>query len=255
MIHVDRGNPPPGFDLIAQGWWNKWEVFKARNPTSTPSNFWSTVRSSKEMQREYAPALKAAFAGKCAFCESQMEHVSPAHIEHYRPKGKKDFVHLMFDWDNWLLSCPRCNTKKRDQFPDCAGEPCLINPAEEPDPGAHLDFVGAQVCRKTERGKKTIKLVGLDRSKLEENRGKWLSDIDKLLLLVMVPEVRAEARELLIWAKQDDAQYAAMTRCYLQEKQPEFAQTEHPRATPNEPIERIRALVDLHQAQIAALLQ
>lgn len=251
MIHVDRGAPPPGFDIDSEGWW---EEYQALDPRPTASAFWSTVRKRAKMRDEYAPALKRAFADKCAFCESKPEGVAAAQIEHYRPKGNDLFVHLLFHWDNWLLSCPICNTRKRDQFPDCDGEPCLINPAEEPDPGTHLYFVGAFVKHWTERGEKTIKAVGLDRSTLDDRRRQWLSDIDKLLLLVMVPEVRAEARELLIWAKQDDAQYTAMTRCYLQEKQPEFAQTEHPRVTPNEPTERIRALVDLHQAQIAALL-
>ena len=208
-----------------------------------------------KLKRDYAAALYNAFAGKCAFCESKMAHVSPAHIEHYRPKGDRRFVHLMFRWDNWLLSCHSCNSRKGDDFPDCSGEPCLIDPTQEPDPGAHLDFVGPHVTHRTVRGRETIKLVELDRSKLEDQRGLWLSCVDQLLLLLLIPEAHSDARTFLIWAKQDDAPYTAMTLCYLCARFPAFAHTEYPRVHLNEPIEGIRALVDQFQDRIADLLQ
>lgn len=61
-------------------------------------------------------ALNDLFFGKCAYCESQYNTVSPDDIDHYRPKGKveDDLGHpgywwLAADWDNLLPSCPDCN--------------------------------------------------------------------------------------------------------------------------------------------------
>jgi hypothetical protein len=250
MIRVDRGEAPPGFDADSQAWWAE---YQGLNPRPAAGTFWSKVRGRAKVQKVYGPVLLRAFANKCAFCESHMEHVSPGQIEHYRPKGDNRFTDLMFRWDNWLLACSRCNTKKGDRFPDCGGQPCLIDPSHE-EPGEHLEFAEDKVVAKTERGKETIKLTGLDRSKLEEQRGRWLWYVDSLLVLCKVPLALDAARELLIWAKQEDAPYTAMTRCYLQRRVPTFAQKHHPRVAPAQPVEQIRALIAQYQTDIDAVL-
>ena len=199
--------------------------------------------------RHYARILFNAFQGKCAFCESKMVHVSPAHIEHYRPKGDKRFVHLMFRWDNWLLSCSVCNTSKGDRFPECEGLPCLIDPTRE-EPSEHLEFVGVQAASKTVRGDETVRLVNLSRSELEDQRRIWLLLVDALLLLLKIPEAREDARMYLIWVIQDAALYTAMTRCYLSEINPEFVRGQHPRISLDEPVKQIRRLTEHFRDEI-----
>lgn len=79
--------------------------------------------------------LKEVFHEKCAYCESSFAHVSPADIEHFRPKSavqiaedtksdealefKPGYYWLAADWDNLLLSCIDCN---RRRYQATAGE-------------------------------------------------------------------------------------------------------------------------------------
>jgi uncharacterized protein (TIGR02646 family) len=250
MIFVERGPEPDGFAARAAGWHKRFEKERQQNPDLTTSQFWSRVR--REIRND-AQSLYEAFHGKCAYCEAKMAHTSSPHVEHYRPQKK--FPDRMFDWHNWLLSCGRCNQKKWAHFPNCDGQPCLLDPTTE-DPSSHLDFLNARVLAKTQRGDKTIRLVGLDRSPLEDERYLWLMTINTLLLLWRVPEARTEARALLVWAMQADAPYAAMTRCYLQKVTPRFANPKTPHITviPHDPQERIASLIEQFTDQLQELI-
>ena len=250
MIRVYRGNEPSGFDQRATDWRLRYELAKKRDPNLTPSEFWSKVR--REIRGD-ADKLFIASHGKCAFCESKITHVFAPHIEHYRPKGK--FPDLMFAWGNWLLSCGRCNERKWSHFPYCADEPCLIDPAGE-DPSQHLSFIGCQVFASTTRGNQTIKLLGLDRSPLDQERAWWLLKIKILLLLMWrVPEASEEARLLLRWAVQPNAPYAAMTRAYLQHKTQHLMGTDAGIVSynPDEQLDRITQLVEYYSEELQQL--
>jgi uncharacterized protein (TIGR02646 family) len=251
MIHVDRGPEPDGFPARADGWRRRFEEASEQNPELSASKFWAKVRN---QVRDDAQDLYEVFHGKCAYCEAKMAHVSSPHVEHYYPKSK--FPDQMFDWQNWLLSCGRCNDKKWTHFPECDGQPCLLNPTTE-NPAAHLDFLREQILPRTRRGKETIHLIGLNRSPLEDERALWLSRIDGLLLLAcFVSEAYAEARELLIWAMQADAPYTAMTRAYLRQKVPKLANPDEPHLhiTLEDPQERIADLVRQYSDRLRQLV-
>ncbi len=251
MISVERGPEPEGFAAHAAKWWNEFEEKQQKYSLST---FWVLVRKRKAM-RQYADVLFKVFRNKCAFCESKMKHVSPAHIEHYRPKEKDQFPELMFVWENWLLSCPTCNANKGTKFPLCDNEPCFLDPTVE-NPDEHLDFLRAQILSKTTRGRETIKEIKLYRTDLEQQRKWWLMQIDILLLLArFIPEAYTEARELLIWSMQPDAPYMAMTYAYLTEITPKLAHPEipHPLIEINNPLERITKLVEQYNNQLRQL--
>ncbi len=247
MIHVDRGPEPDGFASRADDWRERFKKARQQTPDLTASQFWSRVRS--EIRAD-AQVLYEAFHGKCAYCEAKMAHVSSPQIEHYRPQKK--FPDRTFDWNNWFLSCGHCNQKKWVHFPDCDGQPCLIDPTAE-DPSEHLDFLDAYVLAKTNRGEETVDLVDLNRSPLEDERALWLMTINNLLLLyLLVPEISAEARKLLIWAMQADAPYSAMTHGYLHKWVPCLANPETPHATITlqDPQERIASLKKQFKSQL-----
>ena len=249
MIYVKRGDAPSDFTQYAAFWQEEFQTEKRRY---SASEFWTKIRKRKKM-KYYAMVLFSVFNRKCAYCESKMAHVSPAHIEHYRPKSDERFVTLMFDWNNLFISCPACNTSKGNKFPECNGHTCLIDPTHE-EPSEHLEFCSVQVVGKTRRGEHTISLVNLRRSELEEQRGIWLLIIDALLLLLKNPEACDEARMFLIWAIQSAAPYTAMTRCYLSGINPSFVRNRHPKVTIDEPMQRIRRLVDIDRDDIKKLL-
>jgi len=50
----------------------------------------------------------------CAWCQCDL-HVAPGDVEHFRPKSL--YWWLAYDFNNYLLSCPTCNTRKGWAFP------------------------------------------------------------------------------------------------------------------------------------------
>lgn len=258
MIYVERGLQPAGFTTQANKWWKEFEEKRKKDPNYTSTQFWTLVRKRKAM-KGYADTLSKAFHCKCAFCESEMKHVSAEHIEHYRPKSRPEFFVQMFAWENWLISCEKCNTWKGTKFPYCTdASPCFIDPASE-DPAQHIEFLNAHILGKTERGEITIKEIGLKRSDLVKYRKHWLSIvIDPLLLLLVCgeSEAKSEARTLLIWAMQSNAPYTAMTKTYLSQKTPKLANPEspHPSIEISEPLERISKLVEKYHSQLQQML-
>lgn len=250
MIFVQRIDPPEGFEARSTNWMVRYRAAKTENEQLTISQFWSRVRS--EIRAD-ATILLNAFNGKCAFCESYMDHVSAPHIEHYRPKGNEEFQHLTFEWNNWLISCGRCNSRKWEHFPYCDNVPCLLNPCED-SPEQHITFTRSISISRSHRGAETIKLVSLNRSSLETARAKWLTLIDCLLLLCLFEDSKEASRNLLIWSLQKEAPYTAMTRAYLQEKTPLLANRNHSHINIQEPLEQISQLLELYQDRISDLL-
>lgn len=68
--------------------------------------------------------LVVLYHGKCAYCETDTRAGAPMQVEHYRPKAKvtEDNLHegyywIGYEWSNLLLSCSKCNNKKRNHFP------------------------------------------------------------------------------------------------------------------------------------------
>ena len=91
---------------------------------------------------------------------------------------------------------------------------------------------------------------------MEKARALWLLDIEKLLLLaICVPEVRTTARELLIWAMQDDAPYAAMARSYLRKQVPKLANpiTPHPVIQLDDPVRRLSDILSRYEQELRGL--
>ncbi|MGR8934038.1 MAG: hypothetical protein ACU837_06555 [Gammaproteobacteria bacterium] len=71
--------------------------------------------------------LNAMQHGNCCFCESKITHISFGDVEHFRPKaGYKQngteklqtpgYYWLVYDWENLLLSCERCNREYNKEF-------------------------------------------------------------------------------------------------------------------------------------------
>lgn len=68
--------------------------------------------------------LETIYQNKCGYCETDTTAGAPMQVEHYRPKAKvtEDATHegyywVAYEWSNLLLSCAKCNNKKRNRFP------------------------------------------------------------------------------------------------------------------------------------------
>jgi uncharacterized protein (TIGR02646 family) len=141
------------------------------------------------------------YNNKCAYCECDTSAGAPMQVEHYRPKKAvtEDKAHggyywLAYEWSNLLLSCSKCNNRKRNRFPIegtrvmaavigtdglpeavylmansivfLAEKPLLLNPEIDE---VEKDFVflpDGHIKALTKKGKETIKVCNLDRKDL-----------------------------------------------------------------------------------------
>jgi uncharacterized protein (TIGR02646 family) len=204
------------------------------------------------------PTVKAALIqaqhGKCCFCESKIE--DEGDVEHFRPKSgyrqttrdrlvRPGYYWLVYDWQNLLLACSSCNQRfKRNHFPLAdperraqthvndvtQEEPLLLNPAEQ-NPEEHIAFRGETpyAIAGSPAGAMTIQISGLQRRKsLNERRRVHLK---RLLVLWDLVEMKdnyqsdpimarliQRAKDELIEAVGDAAEFASMTRCATRDK-------------------------------------
>jgi hypothetical protein len=104
---------------------------------------------------------------RCMYCGDSQG----TDIDHFEPLSRNPL--RTFDWLNHLLACSTCNSNlKRDRFPlDAKGKPLLIDPTTE-DPFDHLlltPSLGVYHPR-TEKGRATIEVCGLNRPVLTSGR-------------------------------------------------------------------------------------
>ncbi|MGE7588551.1 hypothetical protein [Peribacillus sp. NPDC101480] len=209
-----------------------------------------------ETYKKVKTELKTMFSGKCAYCESKIEHVQYMHVEHYRPKGyiqgepkgSPGYFWLGNKWENLLLACEICNGQgfKGNHFPlkdskkrvkDPAGniyqeEPLLINPCEEEHPEDHIifkedgDIKGVSLI-----GLHSIKHYGLYREDLRKERARHMHELNIFLIALagliesydknkssLAEEGIREIIKTFKLKKDNEAQFAGLSRQYLHEK-------------------------------------
>jgi len=106
-----------------------------------------------------ASALMQSHDGRCAYCESQIDHISPKHISHFRPVwgaiegsnlNRQAYYSLAYEQTNLVYACETCNeVYKGSQFPVeglraprislMREQALLINPYQE-DPRQYVRF-------------------------------------------------------------------------------------------------------------------
>jgi uncharacterized protein (TIGR02646 family) len=149
-------------------------------------------------------------------------------IDHYRPKSH--YYWLGYSWENLLISCKPCNTKKGDNFPlrdesrratthddDLSAEkPLLIDPYID-EPSEHLYWRGALVTHHTDRGEATIQILDLNRDELYRTRDEYLRGqrairacLEALRLLEPYAEKASEHMRTLDRSIMPNSKYSAM---------------------------------------------
>lgn len=120
---VGRPLPPDKQDFI-----DTWRIDQALAATTAVCGSPVATRGEKmEQLKSVYQALRDhllwLFHNKCAYCEVDYRS-APVQVEHFRPKRKvtgasdhPGYYWVMFDAENLLPSCARCNNKKRNAFP------------------------------------------------------------------------------------------------------------------------------------------
>ena len=189
-------------------------------------------------------ALEKAQHCKCCYCESKYKATSWGTVEHFRPKGAVQqkrggareypgYYWLAYRWENFLVTCAPCNTSKGAIFPLSnpeararshhdeldAGRPLLVDPASE-EPRKHIRFRGSAIEPMSKEGVETIRVLGLNRDPLEEDRREKLNSLKDLRHIVGIGEKFdidvEEVRNRLKRAVLPDAEYSSMAQCFLE---------------------------------------
>jgi uncharacterized protein (TIGR02646 family) len=159
-------------------------------------------------------ALRESTSGKCMYCESKVEHISYAHIEHIKPKKK--FPKLEFDWNNLGFSCQVCNTNKGIQYDENTP---FINPYNE-DPQDHIIFLGFFIFPKhgSERGEYTIKEIDLNRAGLIDKRKDRIEKLNLMINAAYRTKNESLRNQAIVKIKEEagkDKEYSAMIKSVL----------------------------------------
>ena len=207
-----------------------------------PPSVSSSVYDSRYKMDDIKEKLMKIYHSKCAYCESSLEQLQ---VEHFRPK-RGGYYWLTYSWDNLLLSCPICNSRKGSKFPvllnkvvydktrdeldkintlskqyDLLESPVLINPET-----ASTDLLATAVFDKQGgmssvdmRMDETIKKCGLDRRALQQRRKKIWDDLQKDLRVAILesqgnkellkPLLRVVLKSFINKMKDPEADYIA----------------------------------------------
>ena len=251
MIQITRQSGAPA-RLRNQGklWTDRDCAAYVANPSKYRSGLWKFSHD----RDVYAAArvknmLVEMHHCKCCYCERKFPPVK-LDVEHFRPKGAvkqsveadqewPGYYWLVYNWDNLLLSCGDCNRiYKKELFPlanpadrarshdACDGkeQALLIDPVGQ-DPRTHIRFDGPEPKGETDKGRATIKVVGLYRNQLIEERQFRLDKLDGLLAILVAAaekphnaQLKADAdqaRRCIESAKAPGAEFSSMAIDYF----------------------------------------
>ena len=113
-------------------------------------------------------ALEAMTQGRCAYRDLYPNAGGDDEIDHFRPKSRPEFYHLVCTWENLFLICTACNGAKSNDW-----EEAFLRPDE---PGfsfsryfsyrfdtAELEPNAAASDEEQHRAKRTIEILDLNR--------------------------------------------------------------------------------------------
>lgn len=164
------------------------------------------------------PEIKAAIieetSGKCAYCESKVEHVYPGDCEHILPKSSRP--DLVVEWDNLTYVCAECNRRKLDYY--SMAEP-LIHPYLD-EPTAHLRHFGPLVIERPgdDKGYRTVTRIGLSRTALLERRKERIESVHGLVdrwMRLQVGPTKDLVRQAILDEAADSREYSTSIKAML----------------------------------------
>jgi hypothetical protein len=69
--------------------------------------------------QDWKPHLAEEGNGRCVYCailDVELGGQRNFHVEHYKPKSRPEFAHLINDYENLFYACALCNTFKSDSW-------------------------------------------------------------------------------------------------------------------------------------------
>ena len=119
MHWVNRGPEPSSLDAIRSDFTQGWIDWCQDKSLGRPSDRkWQLFQSD----------LEQVFSMLCAYCEE----FTGGEVDHFQPVSK--FPSLVYEWSNWVFSCPYCNGHKLAKWPqEGYVDPCTESLCERPE--------------------------------------------------------------------------------------------------------------------------
>lgn len=143
-----------------------WKVRDSDDPAAKVDQLWRNQNNLAFQEIRQRLEEMASGIERCMYCEDSKGTA----IDHFWPKAT--YPLLAYTWDNYVLACSECNSKKSKRFPlDAMGAPLLLNPIEE-EPADHLAFSPStgKYEALTQKGTESRDIYGLDRPVLVRGR-------------------------------------------------------------------------------------
>jgi uncharacterized protein (TIGR02646 family) len=189
MKHIDKKESPENFE----NWKEKYKSGSEKNleeryKTDISGNdLWEVLPSSsiKEDRKEEGiiyyskQELRSSIIVEqgfiCCYCNQEVKNDNTSVLEHFNPKGLKQYKNQTFDYKNILISCNGGQKDPKPKYSHCdtnrkKGEELPLSPLQT-DIEEHFDFtIDGQIIGKTDAGNEIIGKLGLDIFKLEDLR-------------------------------------------------------------------------------------
>jgi uncharacterized protein (TIGR02646 family) len=157
---------------------------------------WNSL-SVPQAARQIKSALQQAFHDKCGYCET----VEAQTVDHFWPQ--RTSPQKRWDWDNFILACNTCQSKKLENPPVDEQGNQMVNPRhDEPLHFLYFDFWTGMVTpflaseETAARGRLTIERLALDRRPtLEEERRRKFWDVMGYVARIVQPKSAADAED------------------------------------------------------------
>jgi uncharacterized protein (TIGR02646 family) len=179
MIKLDRGGEPEYLANNKTRWLRELTdaIAKYGEFSKIPSGERDNLIRHYKDKRIKFPLCKSSHE-KCAFCESKPGEAGYPEIDHFKPKAV--YPLNVFDWDNLVPACKKCNMQKSAH--DTVKEP-IIDPYKD-DPGCAFEyddlFIKAKTGSTAAVAQKTIDVCKLNTGRLLAQRADILVALQAL---------------------------------------------------------------------------
>jgi uncharacterized protein (TIGR02646 family) len=291
MIHVDRTRvkaPAVLRSAKAEAARKELTAFFRRPPRERAQQDPPFVR---EVLRyaELRAALRSLFHEKCAYCETPVE-LSAMKVDQFRPEARAidldgsltadGYWWLAYEWSNLYAACASCEQMKGTRFPIggeraapgtrgerlAEEEPLLFDPCADRPEKELIFSEDGRVASRTQRGRVTIDVLGLNRAVLIESRRAALASlraslvhmalrgrVDRAAVMALVAEDRPHAAAGRQFARQwlDAASKEAAAATTLEAAAPPTAEEVAPELPHVSEAERRETFESFQAAQTA----
>lgn len=188
MRNVTRPPIPSSLKNHATRWTNELlnEITRCQRSNETVDDKFYNKYSTDSVKK----SLNKMYNNYCCYCESKVGDVDYPHVEHRKPKRKKNgipvspFPELTYEWTNLHLSCAICNNSKGTKYDDTNP---ILDAMSDVDIQNHFeytpcDLIGIYWWPKTNRGKTTMEHADLNRDKLMERRQVMWNKITEIII-------------------------------------------------------------------------